>query len=186
MAKTFLVALLGVLLPMSAQAGDARWLHVTVDSDEETVRIHLPMTVVAAALPLLEEHGLCGGHLKIENHDFDRAELGRVVTALKGAQDGEYVTVEDRDDHVRITKKGKFLHIETTERHKGKGADDEGDHVEVKMPLDVVAALLAGDEDELDIVAALDELAKYDGADLVTVKDDGETVRIWIDRKPAS
>jgi hypothetical protein len=185
MVKTTLAAILVSLLPLTARAGDTRWLHVTVDGDEETVRIHLPMTVVSAALPLLEEHGFTEGRLKVDDHELDRAELEKVVTALKAAQDGEYVTIEDREDHVRITKKGNFLHVNVDERRHGKRAE-KGDHVEIKLPLDVVAALVSGEGDELDIVAALDELAKYDGTDLVTVTDDGETVRIWIDRKPAS
>src|SRR5262245_11679722 len=101
MAKKTLAALLVALFPVAAQAADHRWLHATGDGDEQTVRIHLPMTVVSAALPLLEEHGFSGGHLTIDDHDIDRAELTKIVTALKAAQDGEYVTVEDHEDHVR-------------------------------------------------------------------------------------
>jgi hypothetical protein len=186
MAKRLLAALLVALLPVAAHAADSRWLHVTVDGKDETVRVHLPMTVVSAALPLLKEHGMDASCLKIDSHQLDRAELAKVVTALKGAEDGQYITVEDKDDHVKVTKKGQFLFIHVEEKHGAKGAAEGGDHVEVKMPLDVVAALLGGDGDELDVVAALDQLEKYDGTDLVTVNDDGETVRIWIDRKPAS
>jgi hypothetical protein len=135
MAKKTLAALLVALLPVAAQAADTRWLHVTVDGNEETVRIHLPMTVVSAALPLIQEHGFSGGHLRIDDHDLDRAELTKIVNALKAAQDGEFVTVDDHEDHVRITKKGKFLYVNTQERQHGrhsahKQSAADGDHVE--------------------------------------------------------
>jgi hypothetical protein len=174
-----------MFLPVAAHAGDMRWLHVTVDGKDETVRVQLPMTVVSAAIPLLREHGMEGSHLKIDDHELDRAELAKIVAALRTSEDGQFVTVEDKDDHVVVTKKDHFLFVTVQEKH-GEKHGTKGDHVEVKMPLDVVSALLEGNGDELNLVAALDQLAKYDGTDLVTVNDDGETVRVWIDGKPSS
>jgi hypothetical protein len=93
--------------------------------------------------------------------------------------------VQDGDGDVRISKKGAFLTIQVDETNR-RGKAPSGERVEVKMPLDVIVALISGDEDKLDLAAALQALAKHGSGDLVTVKDDGETVRVWIDDKSAS
>ena len=178
--KTTWTALALLLLPLAARAADDRWLHVTVDGDEETVRINLPIAVVSAAMPLVQAHAR-NAEIELDGHDFDRADLRRLLVALNDAQDGEYVTVDDGGDHVRIAKEGKFLTVHAQEKHES--ADDG--NVQVRMPLEVVAALVSGDEDELNLSAALEALTKHGNGDLVTVKDDGDLVRIWIDSKSA-
>ena len=45
-----------------------------------------------------------------------------------------------------------------------------------------MAALLSGSGDELNVQAALEELARSGEGDLLTVTGDDETVRIWVDR----
>ena len=181
MKKTTLAAIALLLLPLAARAADDRWLHVTVDGDEETVRINLPIAVVAAAMPLVQAHAR-DAEVRLDGHDFDREDLRRLLVAVNEAKDGEYVTVDDGGDHVRIAKEGKFLTVHAQEKHHG--AEEDG-NVQVRMPLAVVAALVSGDDDELNLSAALDALAKFGSGDLVTVKDDGDLVRIWIDQKSA-
>ncbi|MGB8456871.1 MAG: hypothetical protein WCE50_04080, partial [Candidatus Acidiferrum sp.] len=55
--------------------------------------------------------------------------------------------------------------------------------VEVKVPMKVVEALLSGGKDELDIAAGLHALAGEGDMELVSVKDDDSTVRVWMDSK---
>lgn len=178
MANRIPAVLVALLLPVAAFAAEDRWIHVAVDGDDETVRINLPMTVALAATPLIVKHA--GDELELGSHDMDKEELQQLLTALRAGKDGEYVTVEDGEDHVRVLKQGDFLMVHVEEK------DGEGEKVEVKLPLEVVAALLSGEGEELNLTAALEALAKHDSDSLVTVKDDGETVRIWIDRKPSS
>ena len=183
MKKTTFAILAALILPLAARADDDRWLRVTVDGDEVTVRINLPIAVVSAAMPLVQAHAR-DAEVRLDGHDFDRADLKRLLVALNEAKDGEYVTVDDGDDHVRVAKEGKFLTVHAQEKHAGAKQDD---NVQVRMPLEVVAALVSGDDDddELNLSAALDALAKFGSGDLVTVKDDGDLVRIWIDQKSA-
>jgi hypothetical protein len=47
----------------------------------------------------------------------------------------------------------------------------------------VVAALLSGGKDELDLVAALQALGDHPDTELVTVEDGENTVRVWLDSK---
>ncbi len=53
--------------------------------------------------------------------------------------------------------------------------------MDIKVPLTVVEALLSAGKDELDVLAAVRALAAHGDTELVTVKDDKNTVRIWVD-----
>ena len=57
----------------------------------------------------------------------------------------------------------------------------KGEDVQARIPLTVMAALLSGTGDELDIGAALEALAAEGAGELITVTGDEETVRIWVD-----
>ena len=50
----------------------------------------------------------------------------------------------------------------------------------------VVDALLSAGKDQLDVVAALRALSANGDMELVSVKDDDNTVRVWIDSKNVS
>ena len=51
----------------------------------------------------------------------------------------------------------------------------------MKIPLEVVSALLSGKGDEMNVGAAVQALARRGEGELVTVTGDDETVRIWVD-----
>jgi len=98
---------------------------------------------------------------------------------------------------VRIAKSAGYLYIHVTENnHHARAANDgKGNEtharsavskVDVKVPMKVVDALLSAGKDELDIVAALHALSLHGDTELVSVKDDDNTVRIWIDSKNVS
>ncbi|MGB2665955.1 MAG: hypothetical protein WAK48_18270, partial [Candidatus Acidiferrum sp.] len=67
--------------------------------------------------------------------------------------------------------------------HPESGKDTK---VEVKVPMKVVDALFSAGKDELDVVAALRVLSSNGDTELVSVKDDQETVHVWIDSKSVS
>jgi len=58
--------------------------------------------------------------------------------------------------------------------------------VEVKVPMKVVDALFSAGKDELDLVAALHALSSQGDTELVSVKDEENTVRVWLDSKNAT
>ena len=60
--------------------------------------------------------------------------------------------------------------------------DEDEESVQIEIPVDVVDALLSGDEEEFDLPAALDRLSEKRG-DIVNVADGDETIRIWIDER---
>ena len=91
--------------------------------------------------------------------------------------DMTFVTVEEEDEHVRVWKENGFLRVEVFE----DGENGDGERVDVRIPASVVDVLLSGEDGELNISGAMQELVAQGGGDLVTVKDGRDTVRVWID-----
>lgn len=158
-----------------AEADSDLWLHVKVHEKEGGARvsINLPVSAVhkmASALPA-DAH-----HVRIKDDDMSAGDLRKIWDAVKNSPDAEFVTIDDKDEHVRVAKRGNYLVIR---------ADEHGDkrsRVDVRVPTRVIEALLSGPGDQLDLGAALQALARHGEGELVTVDDGGDTVRVWVDR----
>jgi hypothetical protein len=94
----------------------------------------------------------------------------------------EFVTVESGDDHVRVAKSGRYLVVKVN----GGGSEDGAETVDVKVPIEVVDALLQAPEGQLNVKAAIQALVKYGTGDIVQVRDGKSRVRIWIDDRSTS
>jgi hypothetical protein len=172
----------------AAQTGSA-WLHVRVEEAKQAskVAVNLPMTVVEAILKaspeMIEKHGKIhfGDH-----HGMKMADLRKAWKALAEVGDAEFVTVESEDENVRVVRKGDLVQVFVD----GKGKTDKdgkvskGEEVRVEVPVSLVDAFLSGEGEEGNIQAAVAELQKRRG-DIVRVKDDDSSVRIWIDEQNA-
>jgi len=174
--KLLTLALMTCLTAGTAFAGaDGSWLHVRVEESGgggEKVNVNIPLSVIMAILPAIETDEFRGGRINIGEGKIENVDLHQVLQAFKDSPDADFVTIEGRDESVRVSKERGFLLV---------NVDDDGEHVRVRLPLDVVDALLSGGRDELDLVAALDVLADHGGGDLVTVESDDESIRVWID-----
>jgi hypothetical protein len=158
-----------------ASASD-RWLHVRVQEDGpdgEQVSVNIPIQLVEAILPTIETDELQDGKLVLDHTDIEGIDLREILKAFQDAPDADFVTVKGGDESVRVAKEDGFIVVHVDE--------EDGEKVRITMPLDVVGAMLSGGSDELDLVAALDALASYEGGDLVTVESEDSLVRIWID-----
>lgn len=184
------------LLPAASVAQTSskaeQWIHVRVESKEdksETVRVNVPIEMAVKVLPAIHHDKLRDGKVHIDNAHLDDVDLKTLLEAVRTAKDGEYVTVQSNDDNVRVAKNAGYLYIHVTENKGGKHAKDGSGReskVEVKVPMKVVDALFSSGKDELDVVAALRALSGNGNMELVTVKDDEDTVRVWIDSKNIS
>lgn len=176
-------------LTINLSGNDVRWLHIRVQEtrgDEETVHVNLPLNMVEAILPLLHGDNLKDGrirmghgmHLRVNEDDVDAARLRQLWTAVKNAQDGEFVSVDGKRDHVRVAKQNGTMLIKAVER--------DGDNVDIRIPLPVVEALFSGKSDELDLLAAVRALSSQGDLQLTAVDEDSSLVRIWVDTKNVS
>lgn len=178
-----------------ATSGAERWLHVKVDgaSDaDERVRVNVPLSLARTVLNSVQKGKLDHGIVHIENCHLDDVDVRGIVKALKNAQDGEYVTVEQKYETVHVSKQGGMLLVHVTEREgaQKEQADSEKparhrhhQNVDVRVPLEVADALFSGPPDELNVGAALDLLARHESIELVSVKDGEQTVHVWMDTK---
>jgi len=174
--------LLSGLIPFLAwglleAAPASRWLHVTVEEAgerSEIVRVNLPLVVVEKALPAIRDEHIRRGRVALGDIQMDKAGLREMWNAVREAGEAEFVTVEGADENVRVTREGEFIVVRAMDRKEGAGK------VDVRLPLQVVDALLSGEGEELDILAAIRELERHEG-DLVIVHDGDSKVRIWVD-----
>jgi hypothetical protein len=67
-----------------------------------------------------------------------------------------------------------------------KGSKSNKSDVDIKIPMHVIDALFSAGKDELDVVAGLHALASLGDTELVSVKSEDSTVRVWMDSKNSS
>jgi hypothetical protein len=158
-----------------------RWLHVRVTNpskSEETVRVNVPLELAEKVLPTINKDRLHSGRVRFDDIDCHGVDLRALVDAVRSSKDGEFVTVQNKDSDVRVAKRNGTLFVHVFEKNHPRKSE-----VEVKVPMKVVDALFSGGKDELDLVAGLRALSSQGDTELVSVKDDENTVRIWLDSK---
>jgi hypothetical protein len=171
--------------PASASAKQDRWLHVRVEKQndkEETVRVNVPLELAEKVLPTINHDRLHSGRVKVDELDCHGVDLRALLDAVHTSKDGEFVTVQNRDSDVRVAKQGAYFLVHVVD----KNHSSRKSHVEVKIPMKVVDALLSAGKDELDLVAGLHALSSQADTELVSVKDEENTVRVWLDSKNIS
>jgi hypothetical protein len=164
-----------------SDATQDRWLHVRMESPDnkgETVRVNVPLELAEKVLPTINQDRLRDGKVKIDCVHSRDVDLRALVEAVRTAKDGEYVTVENGDSDIRVAKQAGHLIVHVLDKGRSKKTQ-----VEVKIPMKVVDALFSAGKDELDLVAALHALSTQGDTELVSVKDEENTVRIWLDSK---
>jgi hypothetical protein len=178
--KATITALLAMTLTAAQASASDLWLHVKVHDGKEDshVTINLPLSMIEKSAALIPSQARGSGKIKVNDKEMDVAELRRMWDEVQNRPDATYVTVDEKDSKVRIAKKGDYLHIIAQDRDGKRG---HGENVEMKIPLEVVSALLSGRGDEFNVGAAIQALARRGEGELVTVDGDDETVRIWVD-----
>jgi len=174
MRKIPVLMVAGVLSAVGARAADL-WLHVSVDEENGAqVSVNLPLALVDKALAMVPDEHLRDGRILIDDVEWSVAELRELWRQVMDGPDMTFVTVEDRDENVRVWKQGGYLMVEVRE-HGDRST------VDVRIPGSVVDALLSGEGGELNVAAALTALAAHGEGELVTVNDSRDRVRIWVD-----
>jgi hypothetical protein len=158
-----------------------RWLHVRVSnpgSKEETVRVNVPLELAEKVLPTINKDRLHSGKVRFDDIDCHGVDLRALADAVRASKDGEFVTVQNKNSDVRVAKENGTLFVHVIDKNRAKKSQ-----LEVKVPMRVVDALFSAGKDELDLVAALHALSFQGDTELVSVKDEENTVRVWLDSK---
>jgi hypothetical protein len=190
-AGVSLLSAIFVLAGTSAAFGQSgstkdRWLHVRVinsDNKGETVRVNIPLELAENVLPTINKNHLHNGKVSIDQAHMNDVDVHALLNAIRTAKDGEYVTVQGTDQDVRVAKEGGRLLVHVKDN---KGSKSNKSDVDIKIPMHVIDALFSAGKDELDVVAGLHALALLGDTELVSVKSEDSTVRVWMDSKNSS
>ena len=176
--KKFAIVSIFCLVAGGLQAATKEWLHINVHDtkgEEEKVRINIPISLIEVMLPLVEEKAVRDGKIRMNDKDFKVSDLRKIWNSVKDEGDSEFVTVDKKDQHVRVYTQGHFLMVQSDENSRKK--------VSMKLPMAVVDAMLSGNGDELNLMAGVKALKDSGVHDLITVNDDDSNVMVWIDDK---
>ena len=178
MKKLLFSAVLVVLVAGLAVAATPakKWIHVNVkdSTKDETVKINLPLSVIEAMLPMIEEEQLRKGSIEINDHDFRVEDLRKAWNDIRNEGDTDFITVEGRDGTVSVRIQGNYLLVQPEKK-------SENSKVDIRLPLPVVDAMLSGTGNQLNLTAGIKALRESGVNDIITVNDNHSSVRVWID-----
>jgi hypothetical protein len=172
------ILLLCIVFACSAalvSAATNQWVHVNVQDrfKDEKVKINIPLSLVETLLPLIEEKGFRDGRVHLNDHDFKVSDLRKVWKELRSQGDTEFFSVESRETNIRMFIQGNYLMV--------KPQDHSRKNIDIQIPLVVMDAMLSGDDEELDLVAAVQALKKSGVREIISIQDEDKNVRVWID-----
>jgi len=153
------------------------WIHVRVDegAKEESVKVNLPVALLETALPLIENEAISKGKVKLASEELNLAQLRQIWAELKANGNYELASITTKEERLRISLEGNEIFVRSAE-----GAET---NISVNLPTSVVDALLSGEGEELNVSAGVAALVAAGPRDLVTIKETGKLVRVWIDEQ---
>jgi hypothetical protein len=175
------LALSACLVIGNVVEASGRWLHVRIQdgrSGGEAVSLNIPLSLVESMLPMIASESFRDGRISLDSQEIDGIDLREVLAALRTTADGDFITVRGPEESVRVAKERGYLVIRADD-----GRRDRGNQVRLRLPIEVVEAMLRNDSSELDLRAGLRTLAKLPGEDLLSVTTGDDSVRIWIDSR---
>ena len=161
--------------PPASQA----WVHVRVEerSRQSKVSVNLPVSVVNAALQAAPEKFMSDGHIhlgRMGKNDLSVSDLRKAWNELKATGDAEFVTVEDEDETVRVSRARATSCWSTSTSPAATSPCASRCPSRSWTPSSPARARSSTS------APGFAELQKRRG-DIVRVKDGDSTVRIWID-----
>ena len=188
-----------------AQQGPQPWIHLDMTGEraDMNMNINLPLAAIEAALALAPEAIVDGdGQLQLGGRrEIPVAAVRAAWMQLRDAGDIEIANIQNGPQSIRVAREGATLLVdvigtdEDDTEHEGDGdvghdGDGDGDRdrdgigeVQIRVPVSVVDALLAGDGDTLDVRAAIQELSALRGEMVQVIQPDAR-IRVWIDESP--
>jgi ribonuclease HI len=177
---TALVVFSALLLATFAVAATTtRYVHVRVSSPgtHELVRVNLPLVLAEQVIPAINHGQLRDGKVRIGHLDANNVNVRAILEALKAAPEGEFVSVQDVGNDVRVAKEHGLMVVHVADKENKQNVD-------VTIPWDVAQALISEtSEDQLNIEAAVKALENVGDMNLVKVTGQDENVRVWVDSR---
>jgi hypothetical protein len=156
-----------------------RYLHVRVSNPttHELVRVNVPLMLAEKVIPAINHGQLRDGKIQVGNFKCDKVNIRAILDALKTAPEGEFVTVQDTGNDVRVAKEHGQMVVHVMDKK-------EKQNVDVTVPWEVAQALISDTQaDQLNLEAAIRALEGVNDTTLVRVTGADENVRVWVDSK---
>jgi hypothetical protein len=147
----------------------------SLSSGEERVKMNLPLAAIDAILEAAgPDLATEWGNLKEETHGVDLQKLYR---SLRDQDLSDLLEVNGEDgERVKVWKDSEAFRVQVWEGNQTEPK------VKVQLPLQVTDVLFGGaDATAPDFKAALEKLKEFAPMTLVEVRDDDQTVRIWLE-----
>lgn len=163
-----------------ALAANTHWLHIRVASEgEDQFNLNLPLSLVDSLLPMIEDKDWDRGHFRSgrfhwRDHEWTVAELRELWDAVKEERGYDLATFSNRHSNVRLFLDDRYLRVESE--------DDSRDQISAKIPITVVDALLSGEGEKLNLMAAVEALKTLGNDELIRVDAERSSVQVWIDQ----
>jgi len=173
-----LVAIVALLAaPVAYGAEETRWVnvHVTENSSNTNVEVHLPLNLVLTVLRNVDVENFHGGHVDLELDEDMDINFPEIMQAIKDAPDGKFVTVTSDEADVNVHKEKGTIYIDVNQK------EDEMAKVQVTVPVEMMDALSFGEENTLDVAALLEAFDNLPNGELVKVTSNEANVRVWIE-----
>ncbi|GEM_PF-3315428 len=140
------------------------------------VNINVPLAAVEPLLRLVPHQILSDGRLPMGDRDMpiDVAAMRDLWGAINDIGDVDFLTFDSEGETMSISRTGDQILVQMEEYDEG------GETVDVRLPVVVLDALLMGDDETLNVGAAVERLADLRG-DIVHVSGDDHQLRVWID-----
>jgi hypothetical protein len=158
-------------------ASTTRYLHIRVSNpaNHELVRVNVPLMLAEKVIPAINHGELRDGKIRIGSFNADKVNVRAILDALKTAPEGEFVTVQDNGNDVRVAKEHGQMVVHVIDKNSKENVD-------VTVPWDVVQALISDTtENQLNVEAAIKALENVGDTTLVRVSGHDENVRVWVD-----
>ena len=172
-------SVLSLATAFAVTAAGTRYLHVRVSNpgNHELVRVNVPLALAEKVIPAINHGQLREGKVQICDFKADKVNIHAILDALKSAPEGEFVSVQDTGDDVRVAKERGQLVVHVIDKNSNENVD-------VTVPWDVAQALVSDTkEDELNLEAAVKALENVGDTTLVRVSGRDENVRVWVDSR---
>jgi hypothetical protein len=155
------------------------WFHLKVENDSPggaNVKVNLPLGVVHRVADHLPAKHVKHCSIDVDGDHFSYEEMRGLVQQTIEAKDGETLTLRRSGATV--------LSMREAERIKLYFHDEgrRSDHVELTVPLRVAAAMVASDRPGDGLRSAIRAVGTNGVGEVITVRSDDATVRMWIDR----
>jgi ribonuclease HI len=141
------------------------------------VRVNLPLALAEQVIPAINHGELHDGKIRCGSFTADSVNVRAILDALKNAPEGEFVTVQENDEDVRVAKERGQLVVHVIDKN-------DKQNVDVTVPWEVAQALISDTKgDQLNIEAAVKALEGLSDTTLVRVSGKDDNVRVWIDSR---